>query len=180
MNNTSKIFTESEFNERVKMYWNLMVEPEFPDNKCPLIEHDREKRRTNNFAKVNYKPIRISFSYRMLDGRFILEHIDDVIKHEIGHLLAYFRYGKRQGHNANFKKIAREFGFNGTATFNIKLVEGFKEEILNKTTQDAKYRVYCTKCDREWFKNRKSGLIDRPIDYTCPCKVKKSLKVEVL
>lgn len=176
MSNTSKIFSEQEFNKRVETFWNLMVIPEFPNKECPAIEHDRAKRRTRNLGKAHYRPIKLSFSYRMLDGRFLLEDIDDVIKHEIGHLLAYFRYGEQQGHNENFKKIAREFGFNGMTSTSMTKVEGFKEK--NPKKQIPKYRVYCTHCGSEWYKYRKSGLTENPEHYICPCKTKHSLRVD--
>ena len=183
---TSKVFTENEFNEKVKMYWKLMITPQFKDIECPPIEHDRAKRRTNNLGKAHYAPsMKFSFSFRMLDGRFSVDTIDDIIKHEVGHFLAKFRYGFRQGHNENFKKIAREFGFNGGATADIQIVEGFKEtsvtkKVIQRSPSVAKYRVYCTSCGKEWFKSRKSKLINYPQTYICPCKARKTLKVEVL
>lgn len=121
-----KVFTESEFNKRVKLFWDIMIKSEFPNHRCPEIQHDRAKRKTRNLGTAHYNPLKLSFSFRMLDGRFYLKDVDDVIKHEIGHLLAYFRYGKRQGHNEKFKKIAKEFGFNGGCSQNMDYTEQFK------------------------------------------------------
>lgn len=122
-----KIFTYDEFNERVKLWWNLMVEPEFNIG-CVSIEHDIAKRRTSNLGKAHYertngkvKPSKLSFSFRLLDGRYTIELIDDIIKHEIWHHLDTLRNGySRESHGHKFRQIAEEFSFNGSATIDLK------------------------------------------------------------
>lgn len=172
----AKVFTYDEFNERVKFFWELMVKPDFPNKECPPIQHDIHKRKTNNLGMAHYKPIKLSFSYQLLDGRYLLEDVDNVIKHEIGHLYCYFKYDKGQGHNSNFKKIAKKFGFSGTCGIDMRTVDGV---IDYPTPKKPKYRVYCPVCDYEDFRVNKSNIIKHPNDYICPCG-HHGMKVEVL
>lgn len=156
-----KIFTEEEFNKRVKLFWDLMIKLEFPEWDCVLIEHDISKRRTSNLGMAHYKrnngkivPDKMSFSYRMLDGRYTLKYIDNVIRHEIGHLLALLRHGKRCGHNHLFKEIAKEFDFNGKTTTTME-----KSEIYDKVKYaEYKYFLIC-ECGWEWKDKRAKGVV---------------------
>ncbi len=158
--NDYKIFSESEFNKRVEMFWNLMVKPEFPDWNCVKIDHDRAKRRTNNLGMSHSKwrngvqiPSRLSFSYRMLDGRFNIEDVDDTIKHEIGHSLDVLRNGRSSGHGANFKKIAKEFDFNDGTIFKQIRQSEISDLIINA---EYKYYFVCEHCGKAYKHKRKN------------------------
>ena len=175
--NKVRTLTEQEFNARVQKYWETMVTSSYPTFPCPPVQHDRAKRRTNNLGMAHYSPIQLSFSYRLLDGRYNLVDIDDVIKHEIGHLLAYHMYGDCQGHNAKFKQLGRKFGFNAAPTSSIKTITGFKDP---KPPKKYKYKVTCPGCNVVWLKTRATNITKNPQIYFCSCGCGKCLEVERL
>lgn len=163
--NDYKIFTYDEFNKRVEFWWDIMVLKEFKDFKCVPIKHDIAKRRTNNLGMAHYKkennkviPSHLSFSFRLLDGRYTLNFVDSIIRHEIGHHLNTLRNGySRDSHGGNFKKIAKEFDFNGTSRLNnIKVHHSeIYDEIVAKR---YKYFLVCD-CGKEYKFEKSNKLI---------------------
>lgn len=165
-----KIFTEEEFNQRVELFWKLMVQSEFPDIECLPIEHDRAKRRTSNLGMAHFnikygdtKLItldKLSFSFRVLDGRFTLRCIDETIKHEIGHCLHVLRFGDMDNHDKEYIKIAEEFDFDylGT-TSEAEDASEIYHTIINK---NLKYVLMCS-CGQTYAYGRKRAMISRMI-----------------
>lgn len=69
----------------------------------------------------------------------------------------------------------------------MKEIAKFQEQMKTKwiekyeaRIENAKYRIYCSTCDLETFRLRKSKIIKNIDKYICPKCKKKSMKVEVL
>lgn len=163
-----KIFTYEEFDVLVKHWWDIMIKSEFPHVECVPIRHDIYKRRTRNLGFATYKrvdgkpiPYELSFSFRLLDGRFKLEVVIDVIKHEASHHLDLLRNGKMSSHGKPFQKIAQEFGFDYHGS--TEITDDEKSEIydliVTDTTHDYKYFLVCD-CGVEYRYKKKVKFIN--------------------
>lgn len=183
-----KIFTYEEFDALVKHWWEIMILKEFPEVKCVPIKHDVHKRRTSNLGKATYKrvdggfiPWELSFSFRLLDGRYKLSFVEDIIKHEIGHQLDLLRNGKSSSHGKPFQQIAEEFGFNysGKANITINDMSEIWEGVVREANKKLyKYFLVCD-CGSEYkYENRTkiiSSIIKRGnTKYQCRCHMCKS------
>lgn len=168
-----KIFTEEEFKQRVKLFWDLMIKTEFASQDTYIIKF----KNNDNFGSWCWNDKReLAFGRGLLYGRYALWFVDDVIKHEIGHVLDYMRNGfktrkkKVRGgyswdmHGAHYKKISTEFDFcpqsrkstsnlckNGIPAEN----PDYKEDL-----RMYKYFLVC-KCGYERKAIRKKGIMSR-------------------
>lgn len=161
-----KIFTIEEFNKRVHLFWDLMIKPEFPEWECVPIEHDIAKRMTRTLGyaeciEVNNLmiPNSFKFSYSVLDGRYTLDSIQNIIKHEIGHHLEVLRHGKLSGHGVVFHEIAKEFDFTPYAQANNLKHSEIHTSILMK---ESKYYLIC-ECGHGHYSTIKAKWVNRII-----------------
>jgi hypothetical protein len=117
---TNKTLTVEEFELLVKQLWDLMIAPEFPEEsiyKIILLNN-------NSFASwADSDECEFGFGMHLCYGVYKLWFVEDVIKHEIGHVLDYLRNGSqyrtketKRGnvqdmHGRYFRGIADEFDF---------------------------------------------------------------------
>ena len=134
-----KIFTEYEIEERTKFWWDIIITPEFPGIPYPSFYHDRAKRRTRNLGTACRRDHEIGYSFRLYDGRFKLDFVDGVIKHEVLHHLEFLRYGDSV-HNSRFKALLRKYD-------SVHMGHFINAPEITRFSSNPKFiKVVCIKC----------------------------------
>lgn len=118
-------FTKEEFIDKIKFWWNIMITPEFKNECVPTIKILMNGE-FSSYADADDEDCKIrelGFGNKLLSGSYKLWFVDDLIKHEIGHFLDYFRNNcqwrtkdTKKGkvddiHGKYFKDIADKFDF---------------------------------------------------------------------
>lgn len=122
---------------------------------------------TINNRKVikEFIPTHFSFSEYLFDGRYDLDIIKEVIKHEYIHYYCSVKYPKKIIHHGyEFKSACRKYGVDESTTFNHEVSEEFKESNLNKKLV---YILTCTNCHSEIIRQKKSKAVTNCENYRC-------------
>jgi len=97
-------------------------------------------------GECNYTKKTIRYSTHYL-AKTPDSEIEDTIRHEIAHALAFVRYGRSQHHNHIWKMIAREVGASPTRCTSIA-----------ETTANYNFMLECPTCGRTWFRYRRRNV----------------------
>ena len=100
---------------------------------------------TRRFGCCNHTKRIISLSKSICENNLDkMQHIRDVMLHEMAHGISHFLYGKR-GHGDDWKSICREIGYEPSRTFDSSLID------MPKT----KYTYVCSKCGNKAHRQKR-------------------------
>ena len=96
-------------------------------------------------------PLRISISASVLEQE---EQFWDTIRHEYAHAAVYLQHpGERHGHDRLWQDMSRRLGCSP------ERLAPQSEESLERTREQAKYRVHCKGCGRDSYYFREGKVI---------------------
>lgn len=114
--------------------------------KLPVVVNNRLSTTLARVVYINNAIDRIEFNSKLL-SKGSDEEIQDIVKHECAHVIAFYRTGHRQGHNEYFQKICKQIGCEcgeKTRHTSIKARYEFTCPICNKVvcTRERKGKVF--------------------------------------
>jgi len=143
MNTPYKVFTPEQLRDRVKLFISLMINQSTANNITIKIDNGRMTN-TYGYCYSDNDNTYLKFSSMLLDGRYTLESVDSVLKHEIGHLLDILDRGY-SNHDKHFHAIANKYKFHGTSGVELNKSEIY-DTIVKIEKKQPKYRVVCNSC----------------------------------
>lgn len=122
-------------------------------------------RKNNRRVIEKFEPLYFTFSNCLFDGRYDIEVIKEVIKHEYIHYYCSIKYPTRQVHHGpEFKSACRRYGVNDSTTFKYKVNDDIEDLNIEKKLV---YVLTCTNCKKETVRQKKSKVITNCKDYRC-------------
>ncbi len=134
-------------------------------HKC-TVPVNINSRLSSTLGRVRFKMNRITEITTAVNvefsKRYILEasdnELDDVIKHEAAHLIAFYRTGKSHGHDSLFKDICAELGTKSDMCY-----------VKNDVNAQTKYTVKCKDCGDVGHYSKMCPTLRNLKDYKCQC-----------
>lgn len=121
--------------------------------------------KNNRKVIKEFQPAYFKFSKYLFDGRYTVDIIKEVIKHEYIHYYCSVKYPtKKVHHGYEFKSACRKFGVNDSTTFNYDVNDDFKNLDSEKKLV---YVISCTNCGQETIRQKKSRLVTDCKSYRC-------------
>lgn len=151
--------------KELELKWN------YPCN-IPIEISKRAKKRMGAFFYIKkeglVEPIKLVFSYDLLDGRYSEEIVREVITHEYIHFYCDVKTGISNGHNKLFKQTCRLNGISESTTFKYG---------INDLASGKVYKIYCKGCGNLICIHKRKDAVERKIQrYISTC-CKKKLEV---
>ena len=179
------VFNEADFKKRVEICISLL-EVDFGLCNMDKVKIDISNRMTRGFGywmyKVRgreaYKTIKLQFSSRLLDGRFYIKNVDEIILHEVIHYLLFEKTRINHHHDKVFHKYCEKYGTNSNGEIDCKLTElgeKIKKQEQEKRSEksnhirEPKYNIICEECGHTYTRTRKCKLVDHPNNFKCFC-----------
>lgn len=120
--------------------------------------------------------VRIEFSGDMI-RRATEDSIKEVLLHECAHVIANYRTGNDEGHNATFKAVCHEIGtYNDKTYTKVEYKEGPEKPVL-KAFSPYRYEILCQKCGVIGRFARACKTTKNIERYHCTCGDPRPLKV---
>ena len=142
------------------LYDNFIIDRPFPDIE---VKYDNGRKMTKTFGYAKLYQWELKFSYQLVDGRYTYEFVDNIIRHEIGHLLTQRLFGDVEPHGKEFHKLGKIFNYNAEPTS-----DGDKNirKDFDKI-EDCKYCLECEECGHRYYYYRKCKTTKMYKHYSC-------------
>jgi len=156
-------FTEKDFIARVQMCINIHFKEEgLSTNNIIPITVSKMTKTMGYFQSRGNTPLKLNFSYMLLNGAYDLDNVDEIVLHEVLHYMLHMQGYIRENHGSRFKAICRKHNcsLDGCSS-SVQRTENY-EEIIKK---QSKYIIKCDTCGKLFYKNRTCGLVKNPKGY---------------
>ena len=157
MNKTAVVFSEKDFTKRVEACITSFFATEGIDvPKIPIEVSYRMSRTLGYFRYRASKPVKLRFSGTLLNGFYTVEHVDEIIKHEVLHFLIFMVGHRNEIHGKIFKSYCRKYNciFDGSSS-KMERTELF----VPRERKEKKFIVKCEKCGHEFKREKMSKII---------------------
>jgi len=169
------ILSQKNFTERVKMCIEIFA------SECDLAEPltsipiEISTRMTIGHGYFQYRgkeALKLKFTDKMLDGRWNIDYVDEIIKHEVIHYLLFKLGYYKESHGIMFQKYCRKLGCSLTTGHSNPIESSICNKITKSDPKSSKkmYAVKCMNCGMRHERKTLSRVITHPQDYRCKCK----------